>query len=314
MFMKEGYIMSEEKESSTYAVKLDSSVKQELQGLLEGYKEDTGATAGEFMKTLLEVYKTNKIVSRVSSTDADIKELNALTGRIYSIYSNLIERNNNSNSVLQQEFSEQLSKKDITIDSLKNKIEGLNENYELLQSAYNDSCKDKEDIEKNNIQFQELNNSYKLNVGKLQEELTSLQELKSINKGLNEEITSVKELLSKQQVDNIALNDNIKERNNSITQLNKTVENNKVVYAADLERLNKEHEKDIQSIKDKLELEKDKAVLQLKQLHQEEIEKLQSKYNTDISKYNVDYKKLLEELNKNSHTSKRPASSNRQSK
>jgi chromosome segregation ATPase len=226
----------------------------------------------------------------------------------------LIERNNNSNSVLQQEFSEQLSKKDITIDSLRNKIEELNENCELLQSAYNDNCKYKEDMENSCIQLQELNNSYKLNIGKLQEELTGLQELKSINKRLNEEINSIKELLSKQQADNIALNDNIKQKEHSIDQLNKTIEDNRVFYKADLERLNKEHEKDIRSIKDKLGLEKEKAVLELKQLHQEEIEKLQSKYNADISKYNADYKKLLEELNKNSHTNKRPAASSKQTK
>jgi chromosome segregation ATPase len=193
-------------------------------------------------------------------------------------------------------------------------IEEINENYELLQSAYNDSCKDREEIEKSNSQLQELNNSYKLNIGKLQEELIGLQELKSTNKRLSEEITSVKELLSKQQYDNIALNDNIKQKEHSIDQLNKTIENNKAVYAADLQRLNKDHEKDSQEIKDKLEIEKDKSLLELKKLHQNEIEKLQSKYNTDISKYNADYKKLLEELEKSSQIHKRNSSNARQVK
>ena len=85
--------MSSEKDYSTYAVKLDGEVKQELQTLLEGYKEGTTYTAGDFIKTLLEVYKVNKIVNKVSGTEADIRELNTLTSRIYGLYSNLLERN-----------------------------------------------------------------------------------------------------------------------------------------------------------------------------------------------------------------------------
>jgi chromosome segregation ATPase len=304
--------MSEE--VSTYAVKLDSVVKQELQGLLEGYKEDTGATAGEFIKTLLEVYKTNKIVSRVSSTDADIKELNALTSRIYTIYSNLIERNNNGTNALQQEFSEQIKEKDLSIDALKTKLEELKENYDMLQSAFNDACKDKETIENRNAELQELNSSYKLNISKLNQELVSLQELKSINSKITNELNATKELLTKQQADNISLTDTIKHKDYSIDHLNETIENNKKEHMNTLDRLSKDHESNIQSLKDKLYLERDKAILELKQLHQQELEKLQNKYNADISKYNSEYKKVLEELEKSRQSHKRNNSLPKQSK
>lgn len=300
-------------EVSTYAVKLDSVVKQELQGLLEGYKEDTGATAGEFIKTLLEVYKTNKIVSKVSSTDADIKELNVLTSRIYTIYSNLIERNNSGTNALQQEFSEQIKEKDLSIDSLKVKLEELKEEYSVLQSAFNDSCKDKENIENRNAELQELNSSYKLNISKLNEELVSLQELKSINLKITNELNSTKEILTKQQSDNISLKDTINRKDYNIEQLNKTIEDNNKEHINILDRLSKDHESNIQSLKDKLYLQKDKAILELKQLHQQEIEKLQNKYNADISKYNLEYKKILEELEKTRQSQKRNNSLPKQS-
>jgi hypothetical protein len=77
-------VKAEEKDNTTYAVKLEGSVKKDLQELLEGYKQqDNGSNAGDFIKTLLEVYKTNKIVSKVSNADTDIKELNTLVNRIY---------------------------------------------------------------------------------------------------------------------------------------------------------------------------------------------------------------------------------------
>ena len=100
--------MSSEKDYSTYAVKLDGEVKQELQILLEGYKEGTTFTAGDFIKTLLEVYKVNKIVNKVSGTEADIRELNTLTNRIYGLYSNLLERNQININSLQLELAKQL--------------------------------------------------------------------------------------------------------------------------------------------------------------------------------------------------------------
>lgn len=304
--------MSEE--VSTYAVKLDSVVKQELQGLLEGYKEETGATAGEFIKTLLEVYKTNKIVSRGSSTDVDIKELNALTSRIYSIYSNLIERNNSGTNALQQEFSEQIKEKDLSIDGLKTKLEELKENYDMLQSTFNDTCKDKENIENRNAELQELNSSYKLNISKLNEKLVSLQEFKSINSKITNELNATKELLTKQQADNISLTDTINHKDYSIEHLNEIIEDNKKEHMNTLDRLSKNHESNIQSLKDKLDLERDKAILELKQLHQQELEKLQNKYNADISKYNLEYKKILEELEKSRQSHKRNSTQIRQNK
>ena len=283
---------------STYAVKLDTEVKEELQSLLEGFKVDTGANAGDFIKTLVEVYKTNKIVSKVSSTDADIKELNTLTSRIYSIYSNLIERNNNNNNVLQQEFSEQFAEKDNTINNLKTKIQDMQQEHEELQEIFNNVCSDKKELENENSQAIELNTSYKLNISKLQEELISLQDLKEVNKKLLNENNVAKQLLAVQQEDNIKLKDSIKDKDFNINNLNKTIEDNKNEYISFTDRLKKDHVREAQEITDKLNIEKDKAILELKKIHQEGLEKIQSKHNLEIEKYQIKYKSLLEELEK----------------
>jgi len=290
---------------STYAVKLDTEVKQDLQSLLEGYKEGTGATAGDFIKTLLEVYKTNKIVVKVSSTDADIKELNTLTNRIYSIYSNLIERNSNNNDALQQEFALQLSQKDNTINNVKLKIEELGQRNDSLTKVHNDTREANRKLKEINEQLQELNNSYKLNISKLQEENIDLLGLRQENKLLSEQLETTRELLAQQQADNIKLTDNIKEKDSNIIQLNKAIEDNKNEHTNDLDRIKIDHVHEIENLKDKLTLDKDKAILELKQIHQAEQEKVQSNHNEDIEQYQEKYKALLEQLERERSTNKK---------
>lgn len=289
--------MAEDKNTySTYAVKLDGEVKEELQALLEGFKSDTGANAGDFIKTLLEVYKTNKIVSKVSSADADIKELNTLTNRIYSIYSNLIERNNNSNDALQVEFTEQLSEKDNIINNLKSKIDSVQQDHEELQDIFNSTCDEKIELEQSNSQLKKLNDSLELNISKLQEELIGLNELKEVNKKLSIDFEEHKKLLAAQQADNVKLQDSIKDKDITINQLNKNIEDNKNEYVKIVDRLKKDHAKEIINITDKLNMDKDKAILELKQIHQQEHEKLQEKYNNKINEYQTKYEKLFDDF------------------
>lgn len=297
--------MADDKEYSTYAVKLDGEVKQELQSLLEGYKQETGTNAGDFIKTLLEVYKTNKIVSKVSSTDTDIKELNTLTSRIYSIYSNLIERNKSNNDSLQLEFSEQLNQKDSAINNIKIKLQDMEQEQERLKTAYNNLCEDKTELEKENNQLNELNDSYKLNVSKLQEENNGLLELKEVNKRLLSEVEEYKKLLADSQSKNIELSNSIKEKDSTIGKLNNEVEAVKLDKETKVQELNTKHSTDIEAIKEKTELQKDKALLELRTKHQQEQQELQHKNNEEIQEYQKKYKELLEELEqmkKNTHS------------
>ena len=288
--------MADEKNTSTYAVKLDGEVKQELQALLEGYKEGTGATSGEFIKTLIEVYKTNKIVAKVSSTDADIKELNTLTSRIYSIYSNLIERNSNNNNALQLEFSEQLGQKDNEINNLKAKLQDMEQKQQELKQTFNTICDDKKDLESKNIQLQKLNDSLELNNSKLIEDTKGLHELKDVNNKLSNEIETTKELLADSQSKNIELGNSIKEKNSMIENLNNEVVVVKQVKETTVQELNIKHNEVIETIKEKAEIQKDKDILELKTQYQQELQEEKDKYNNKINEYQNKYEKLFDEF------------------
>lgn len=290
--------MADDKKFSTYSVKLNSELKQEIHNLVEGYTEVTGATSGDFVKMLLDVYKTNKLVSKISSTDADIRELNTLTTRIYNIYSNLIERNSNSNNALQHEYAEQLIQNDTTLNNLKAKVSEIEQENDILKEAYNNICEDKGKLNEYNKQLQELNNSYKLNISKLQEQIAGLQEVKQVNGRLVYELDNIKQLTTTIQTDNINLRNSIKDKEFSINQLNITIERTRNEHIDSIDKIKQDRNNCIESLKDKSELERDKALLQKDKMHQQEIEKIQSKHNEEVQEYQTIYKSLLQELEK----------------
>ena len=298
-----GYIMLEVKEvkaeekDSTYAVKLEGSVKKDLQELLEGYKQqDNGNNAGDFIKTLLEVYKTNKIVSKISNADTDIKELNTLVNRIYNIYGNILERNSSNNDSLQVEFSRQLEQKETTINNLKIKLEGLSQEQEELTQAFNSICEDKKELESNNIQLQKLNDSLEFNNSKLIEDTKGLQDLKQVNNKLLNENETIKVLLASQQADNIDLKNSLKDKDFTISGQNKEVEELKQDKLKALDQLKEKHNSQLEQLRDKASLVMETALLNLKKVQQDQLSQEQSKHNTMIETYQAKYKALLEEL------------------
>jgi chromosome segregation ATPase len=291
--------MSDEikQENSTYAVKLNGEVKQELMGLLEGYKESfTGSNSGDFIKTLLEVYKTNKIIGNITGGDAELKELNTITNRVYSIYSNLIERNNTNNNSLQGEFAEQLTQKDNAISNVKSKLEVMEQEHEVLQSTFNIVCEDKKELESNNKQLQKFNDSLEFNNSKLVEDTKGIHDLREVNKGLSNQLEEYKKKLSDSQARNIDKDNLIKDAKYAISALNSKLEDNKNESVRILDTKIKEHTRETLLSNDRLEFAKSKALLELKSIHQDEMQSIQGKHNAEIEQYQLKYKLLLEQL------------------
>ena len=62
-----------------------------------------------------------------------------------------------------------------------------------------------------------------------------------------------------------------------------------------VQELNTKHNEFIQSVKDKAELQREKAILELTQQQQEK-EELQGRYNKQIEEYQNKYRELLKEM------------------
>jgi gas vesicle protein len=84
-------------------------------------------------------------------------------------------------------------------------------------------------------------------------------------------------------------------------------------YKVDMERIIEQHNEEIEHIKDKVLLEKDRALLEVEKQYQKNIEELTERYNEKINALqehiaadNEKFKTLLEEKQEAAHKKRKP--------
>lgn len=300
--------MTSKKETTTYAVKLDVETKEELQRLIES---DSEGTAGDFIEVLINTYKLNKLANTVIDTKSEIRELNALTSRICSIYNNLIERNDIALNNIKADFQEKLAEKDSIIEELNRQLDDykvandlLSDETDKLSREYDKLKKKKNELEK------QSEKDYKL-ISKLEYETKELNQIREHNKQLLAEIKEFKEAFDELNKYSDELQSEIKEKDRMIDALQQQINDMEISHKTELEDLKK-----------RLEVEKQQEILDIKQKYQEMIndkdrevqtirsEKLQAldqyqnKYMERIEKLEEDKIKLKDEIEKLENTIK----------
>lgn len=66
--------------------------------------------------------------------------------------------------------------------------------------------------------------------------------------------------------------------------------------------MNNKHMAELKAVKEILELQKDKALLELRTQQQQQLQEVQNKHNTEVEKYQLKYNQLLDELEKSKKT------------
>ena len=288
----------------TFGVKMPEELKKQIEDLMK----DAGLrTNKDFMQSLVNSYIVEKTKESIPEIAEDLKELQVITQRTNDIYLNMGYRIENINKANEKESEEQLSKKDSTILELKEKIEMINfENSNLEESNSNI-------VNQNNIQIQRVNelteiniNVKELNEGYKQKN-DDLMGIVSEYKQYKIEIEKLKVLLGDKQAQSIDLSNSIRDKDNTIENLEKSIqkatednkrtakdnENERITI---IDRLKKDNIKELESIKKENELNNKLAILELKEVHQGEMEKIQSKYNSNIELYQNKYNVIVDRI------------------
>ena len=281
-----------------FSVRIDDETKSKFNIMAK----EMGINNKEFMEELISLYELNNS-SKNSDLDvqSDISELQNISKRIVDIYINLIERSN----ILKNKNAAEL---DIIIKNKNHEIEKIKKELE------NEKSKQEKLTEK--IKILEENNKDLLN--KLKDEGEGNENIKSLNKMLEEKVN----LLESNILDYINIekelstkNKNYKdleEERNRLIQLTDEYKNNNEDLKIQLEKeqksaINKEvslkedFKREIEFLKQKEDLEKNKEILHLKELNYEKISLLQKDFNDKIIELislNNKYEEEIKELNK----------------
>lgn len=285
----------------TWGVKVSEELKEKITETVQ----QSGLNGKEFVESLLLAYEMQKLKEMQPTMKADLDELQSLTSRINNIFLNLGERFENIGKTKDQEYKVAMEGKDSTIQLYYTKIKGLESEIEQLRG-------DKEEL---NINFEglinrknELENLHQTNTALIQEykeKNDTLTGLLSEYKQFKDDVIILKEELEKErdkQKELLVSLNNIKRDSDAkftdmSTSASKEIESLK-------QKINQIESKTKDNIitaqekadmaKEKVNMANEKAMIELKNTHQNDINKLHNNYNAKIQEILMSIKPVLQ--------------------
>lgn len=237
---------------------------KEISNTIKGNQQET-------LAKLIEAYEFQSGKAILTEKKADIEQFERYVTAITRMYMSSLEDNQNITELVRTEFDAMLKSKDATIQDLQEKIETLKQSEK--DAAEKSKLYSDENIRLNQT-IDSMNNEYNSKIDNMQ---TMLEDKDNLNKALTDSCNELKAKL-----------DSMKDATDKL----KSVE-------ADLYDL-KQEKTELERKIEQSHLEFEKRLLEVEKNYHEQIEKLKSKNQAEVDKYQQKYFDLLEQL-KNSN-------------
>lgn len=269
----------------TWGVKVPEEIKEKIQNLMQ----DSQLSGKEFIESLLQAYTLNNIKESQPLVAPDIEELQIIISRIVSIYANVGERIDNiileKDSLHENEIAEKVN----IIGSLGDKVDTLEKEK---AKALDDKALAEElaaELQKWNAEIEESVQTNKALVLEYKEKNDTLN---SIAADYQQYKANFENLRSENQ----ELHYNLRNTKSELENAQKNIESLQKKYDADIEEKNKKHNEDLSRLTERLEIEKGKELLKIRNEYQSEIEEAHEKNITLHDEYNSKIKTLLDQI------------------
>ena len=257
----------------------------------------------------MNLYELNKGKVKNINLVGDIDVLEGYTNKIHQAFINIIDKLESQKGDIAESGQKNLQIYKDKVSDLQNEIDSVtllnSMNEEKLIILNNDNVALKEQ----HYQLQESSQDKLTIIKEYQGKNDTLTGILEEYKQYKVEVEQYKKSLADTQSKNIELENNIKDRDFTVTNLGKDIKNLKEDHEKAIngltksqEQLKGKHVEDIQQLKEKASITMDKALLKLQKEQQEQLNQNQLKYNEEIQEYQSKYKSLLEELEKKKTT------------
>ncbi|MBU3076182.1 hypothetical protein [Clostridium estertheticum] len=296
--------MADEK-STVLGIRLDTEERKRF----DEFVGEEGKNNKDFLNTLLNLYELNKGKVKNINLVGDIDILEGYTNKIHQAFINIIDKLESQKGDISENSQKNLQIYKDKVSDLQNEIESvtlvnsMNEEKLIILSNDNTSLKEQHN------QLQESSQDKLTIIKEYQGKNDTLAGILEEYKQYKVEVEQYKKSLADDQSKNTELKNSIKDKNFTINNLGKDIENlkedhEKVVNGLNesQEKLKNKHIEDIEQLKEKANITMDKALLELQKAQQEQLNQNQLKHNVEIQEYQSKYKSLLEELEKKKPT------------
>ncbi|MEL7564978.1 MAG: hypothetical protein AAGU27_08840 [Dehalobacterium sp.] len=275
---------------------MPEDLKEKIVRVMQG----SGLSGKEFMESMLQAYMIKEMKENQPLMAPDLGELQVVTNRMVTIYANLGERLNNLVADKDSYYSAELDKKEKTINALGEKISAM-------ESSLSDANTEKEEannyaleLKKQKRDLEDLLETHRALVAEYKEKngtLTGMlidfndqkKKFEQLRKELDEKEAEARQLsfqMEGQKKDIEILNkenEGFKAKHKeSIEILNKEIERVKVGHKDVIETLKATHNDAMDRMVEKMELEKERAILVARVEYQNKLEEARAKSNDRI--------------------------------
>ena len=296
--------MADEK-STVLGIRLDTEERKRF----DEFVGEEGKNNKDFLNTLLNLYELNKGKVKNINLVGDIDVLEGYTNKIHQAFINVIDKLESQKGDISDNGQKNLQIYKDKVSDLQNEIDSVtllnSMNEEKLIILNNDNVALKEQ----HYQLQESSQDKLTIIKEYQGKNDTLTGILEEYKQFKVEVEKYKKSLEVTQSKNIELKNSIKDKDFTISNLSKDIENlkedhEKVIngFTKSQEQLKDKHIEDIEQLKEKASITMDKALLELQKAQQEQLSQNQLKHNAEIQVYQSKYKSLLEELEKKKPT------------
>ncbi len=258
----------------------------------EKFKEisnNIGGSQQETLAKLIEAYEFQSGKAILTEKKADIEQFEKYVTVLTRMFMGCLEDNQNATETVRTEFDALLKSKDTVIRDLQEK---LNTEKQLKEEA---TRKSKTYADEND-RLNGLINSMKNETDNIKSMLSDKDDL---NKALKEKIKNMEKDAGQSAILRKELERLKKEHEESVRKqadLENQIHQEQTRHEKDVSEL-KNHEADaLERQKEKLQIAKDKAVLEVEKSYQEQIHQLKADNQAEINTYQQNYYALLEQM------------------
>lgn len=286
---------------TTWSAKIEEEQKEKLQYLID----ESGLSSKDFLESLISIYELNKSKVHVKEISEDITEVQQLTLRMTNIFINVAERIESIKAFAEADKIRSLEEKQNIISALTEKVTILTEKIKGAEEEKEQALKDNERInsemvnlkntyEKDVNQYTEVNHNnqqliveYREKIDNLSSLVSEFQDKAKQNAELQQQLlTSDNELKEiRRTLESLK---EVENKNSILSEQVKTLEdelNNKNNHITELQRSFDDIQRKFEGDKEKLELDAEKKLIKAEKTYNDSLQKIQEDYNKKLFEF-----------------------------
>ncbi|KKE78132.1 hypothetical protein DTX80_17535 [Bacilli bacterium] len=255
----------------TFGVKVSEDLHEKTQLMIES----SGLSNKEWFAKAVALVEQNELKEGSPEHKMDLVELETHTTRIYELVANMVQRSNYLKNQTVRELQEKIEEKETTIKEFQEKAKTAIESAEELKENLSQIQQENDEL-KNNLSEMRLTNENNLDlINEYKEKIDTLSSLVNKYKFYADENETLKQSFSKEKSQLQSQIDELSEGN---------IENISIIedLRKKLEEQERQNNFNADQLKQKMEIEKDKALLENDRKYSEKITQIQNEHTQKI--------------------------------